>query len=115
MRLVRPILALVIAVSVALLPRVGLAVTTDGLAGQQMIAGSLAGEDACCLDDLNGKPCDQHEAQCPGVFCAAQPVSIGFASSFFNSPVASGDRLPIPVDQLASLHSGSPPFEPPRI
>lgn len=116
MRLVRPIFALIIAVSVALLPTGGFAVPINGLAGQQTMAGPSAGEDGCCQDDINVKPCDQQKAQCPMAFCAAQSVSIGFASPFWLSPpVASGDRLPTPLDQVASLHRGSPPFKPPRI
>ena len=116
MRLVRPIFALIIAVSVALLPTVGFAAPMNVLAWQQTMAGSSAGEDGCCQDDINVKPCDQQKAQCPMAFCAAQAASIGFASPFWLSPpVASGDRLPIPLDQVASLPHGSPPFKPPRI
>ena len=105
-----------IAVSLALLPTVGFAVPINGLAGQQMVAASLASENGCCQDDNSLKPCDQQKAQCPMAFCAAQPVSIGLTSSFlFREPLISGDRLPIPLDQIASLHRGSPPFKPPRI
>lgn len=122
MRLIRPILALVIAVSVALLPRTGFAVGADGSAARLMAGLSEttvsveAIADGCCLDDTGVKPCDQQKGQCPMAFCAAQAVSIGFTSSFWLTlPIASGDKLPFPLDLMAPLHSGSPPFEPPRI
>ena len=115
MRLIRPIFALIIAVSVALLPTVGFAVPINGLAGQQTVGASV-GEDGCCQDDINVKPYDQQKAQCPMAFCAAQPVGIGFPSPFWvNPPPTSSDRLPTSLDQVASLHRGSPPFKPPRI
>lgn len=124
MRLVRPIFVLVIAVSVALLPMAGVAMAANGLATQIIVGASEStissdpgsNIDQCCLDSTKAHPCDQQKGQCPIAYCAPQSVSIGFVSSFcFTPPLARSDRLPIPVDQVASHDSGSPPFRPPRI
>jgi hypothetical protein len=131
MRLVRRILALVIVLSVAMLPVAGSAAPAVSSAAQDPVGDPIKAEAAktmvmsseisaamhdCCPDEANGRPCDHSTDQCPMGFCAAPPVSIGSPPVFqFDCPVVSANLLSIPVDQVVSLHSGSPPFRPPRV
>jgi hypothetical protein len=125
MRLVRAILALVIGLSVAMLPAAGFAVPVVGPAAQASSAAEAemmtstdmaAAMHDCCPGEAQGQPCDHPSDQCPMAFCAAQPVSIASPPAFqFDCPLLAANPLPIPVDQVVSLHSGSPPFRPPRI
>jgi len=117
---------MVIVLSVAVLPAAGFATPVIGSAVQdpsepepaKMITSSEtpAAMHDCCPDQANGQPCDQSNDQCPMVFCAAAPMSIASPSVFqFDFPLLSANLLPIPEDQVVSLHSGSPPFRPPRV
>jgi hypothetical protein len=126
MRLVRAILAVVIGLSVAMLPAAGFAAPVINSAAQgpseaepaKMTTSSEmpAAMHDCCPDKTEGQPCDPSNDHCPMAFCAAQPVSIASAAVFqLDFPIPVANLLPIPVDQVVSLHSGSPPFRPPRV
>jgi hypothetical protein len=122
MRTLRMMMALVIALSVALLPTAGSAMSVISSASQDAsrdltIASDMSGVmDECCPDHAKDKPCDQPNDHCPMAFCGAQLLNLALTDAFrFNSPTAAGDPLPIPVDQVVALHSGSPPFRPPRV
>jgi hypothetical protein len=126
MRFFRVILALVIALSVAMLPTVGSVASMISATAQvatevasmdmAMMSEMSAAMDDCCPDHAKTKPCDPLSDRCPMTFCAAQPVSIASPTVFhFDFPILVGNPLPIPVDQVVSLHSGSPPFRPPRV
>jgi hypothetical protein len=127
MHFVRMILALVIAVSVAMLPTVGSATAVIGstaqaasdVASTEMVMTSemsAAMDDCCPSQAKKALPCDQSSGQCPMAFCAAQLLSMASTAIFhFDFPILAGNPLPIPVDQVVALHSGSPPFRPPRV
>jgi hypothetical protein len=127
MRFVRTILAMVIALSVAMLPAAGSATSMISSTAQAasevaptkiaMPSEMSAAMDECCPDQAKkALPCGQSSDQCPMAFCAAQPVSMASAAIFhFDFPILAGHPLPIPADQVVSLHSGSPPFRPPRV
>ena len=126
MRFVRLILALVIGLSVAMLPAAGFALpvistTAQGPAEGEpakmtMSSDMSAAMDVCCPDETNGTPCDHSSDHCPMAFCVAQPVSIASPPVFqFDIPLPVASLLPIPIDQVVSLHSGSPPFRPPKV
>jgi hypothetical protein len=116
--------ALIIALSVALLPTVGTAApiassTTQGAAESAPAKMAMpddmsAAMDECCPDQTKAKPCDQSSDQCPIAFCAAQSVSIATAADF-HFPLLAGNPLLIPVDQVVSRQGSSPPFRPPRV
>ena len=126
MRFVRVILALVIALSVAMLPTAGSAASMVGATAQgaseaasmdmAMMSEMSAAMDDCCPDHAKTNPCDPLADRCPMAFCAGQLVSIASPTVFhFDFPSLVGNPLPIPMDQVVSLHSGSPPFRPPRV
>jgi hypothetical protein len=134
MRLVRTIMAVMIALSVAMLPVAGSAASiadaTQDAAdlmssaakamSMQMamsdMSGTMHAMDECCPDHMKAKPCDQPTHQCPVGCCTASPTSLASAAvTRLDVPVAAGQLLPIPVDQVVALHSGSPLFRPPRI
>jgi hypothetical protein len=118
-------MALVIALSVAMLPAAGSAASIPGWsvlgASEAMKKMTMPDEisaamDECCPDHAKAKPCDQPSDQCPLAFCAAQSVSIATAADFqFHFPLVAGSPLPIRVDQVVSHQSGNPPFRPPRV
>lgn len=125
MRFLRTVLALLIAWSLVALPgaRPALAMTNAvahdasklAVTDKAMSSDMAAGMGECCPDDEKARPCSGL-GECPLASCTAQPASIGFAPSFrVNAPLAIGDPLPIPLDQILSLHSGTPPFRPPRV
>ena len=126
MRIVRMMMALVIGLSVALLPTAGSAVSIIGSASQEAseamskdttMASDMSGAmDECCPDLAKDNTCDQPGDHCPMAFCGAQLLNLALTDVFrFNSPAAAGHLLPIPADQVVTLHSGSPPFRPPRV
>ena len=124
MRIVRTMMALMIALSVAMLPAAGSAVSlikSTSQAATEAMANDMASDmsgamDECCPDQDKAKPCDQPSDRCPLAFCAAQAVNLAFAAPFrFDFPMAVGNPLPIPVDQVVTLHDSSPPFRPPRV
>jgi hypothetical protein len=123
-------MALVIALSVAMLPTAGSAAfmlgsTASGVTdteSAQMVDMtdmampadmSMATHD-CCPDHAKAKPGDRSCDQCPMASCTVQLLSIAHAAQL-NFPILAGRRLPFPQDQVVSLHSGAPPFRPPRV
>ena len=126
MRFVRTIVALVIGLSVAMLPAAGSAMSavnfaphtgSDAIVKDMIMAPGMSGTmDECCPDDAKAKPCDRPSDQYPMACCAAQSVSIAFVAVFrLDLPVVAGHLFPITVGQVVVLHSGSPPFRPPRV
>jgi hypothetical protein len=124
MRLDRTIMALIIAVSVTLLPTVGSTASVANLATEGASASASAkmamsdeisaAMDEFCPDHAKAKPCDKASDQCSFAFCAAQSVSIAIAADF-QFPLVAGNPLPIPMDQVVGHQGGSPPFRPPRV
>lgn len=125
MRLVRTMMALVIALSVAMLPAAGSAASvfkstsqavTEAMADDMAMASDMSGAMDCCPDNVKTKPCDHPSGQCPMALCAVQFVNLAFVAGFrFEFPLVEGNPLPILVDQVVTLHGSSPPFRPPRV
>ena len=122
MRLVRTILAFAIAVSLAMLPlgasTAGQAMSSDDMkVGVQMADHTDMSMDDCCPDDMKGPGSPSHNYKCGmGFCCAGGTVALGDVRPVTFSPLAvTSTTIAIPADQVASLHSGSPPFRPPRI
>ncbi len=125
MRLVRTILALAIALSLALLPvgasATGLAISSNKSqssmhTGMQMGASDMSMDD-CCPDGMKGMPSHTDSYKCSmGFCCVGGAIALGDvdAAGFGFLPV-SGSEVAIPVDQVLSAISGSPPFRPPRV
>jgi hypothetical protein len=133
MRLVRTILALAIALSLAMLP---LGASTAGLgmadamqpgvqaethAGEPMgmhmasHAGMPMAE--CCPEDTKGAASHAGGDKCGmGFCCIGGAIALGDvrmpAFAFF---AVTASRTAIPADQVVSFRGGSPPFRPPRI
>src|SRR5262245_7429090 len=115
MRLVRTILALVIALSLAMLPTAGSTMLIMGLntLGTADVASTMVGmtmpaemsmaNHDCCLDHTKAKPGDRSGDQCPMAVCATQVLSAVLGASL-NSPILAGCPLPLPADQIVSLH-----------
>ena len=125
MRLFRTILALVTALSMAMLPMAGAAMSGSiahgvaEVASQEMAIVTCdvpEATDDCRADQTKANLCDRPSDQCPLAFCAAQSGTIADITSFrFDFPIVAGSPLSIPEDQIVSLRSGSPPFRPPRV
>ncbi|WP_316177664.1 hypothetical protein [Bradyrhizobium sp. SZCCHNRI1009] len=129
MRLVRTILAFAIALSVAMLPigasamlpigasAAAMASSDEMQTSMQMDDGSGMSMDECCPDDMKGTGSPSHTYKCGmGFCCAGGTVALGDVRAVAFAPLAaSATTIAIPADQVASLHSGSPPFRPPRI
>ncbi len=123
MRLVRTILALAIAASLALLPvgataaGVGMA-SGNGQAGMHhMDASTDMSMDDCCPDGMKRAPSHTDGYKCNmGLCCVggmAALADIRAAGAEFLP--AAGSKLAIPADQIVSFRGGSPPFRPPRV
>ena len=120
MRLVRTILAFVIAISLAMLPlgawAAGRTMPSDDLqAAMQMAVHSDMSMDDCCPDDMKGTASHQ-DGKCGMGFCC-----LGGALALDDiRPVATeifaitANKIAIPADQVLSYRGGSPPFRPPR-
>ncbi len=120
-------MAVMIALSVALLPMAGSvasvvnsasqssAAGTKGMAMDEAMASDMAGAmDECCPD--RAKPCDQPSGHCTMACCCAAPLNLASTIAYrLDIPPFAGQLLPIPVDQTVALHSGRPPFRPPRV
>jgi hypothetical protein len=126
MRFFRTMIALLIALSVAMLPAAGSAASvvksepraaSEAMAKDMTMASDMSDVmDECCPDHANTKPCDQPNDQCPMAFCAVQLVNLASVDVFrFDFPITAATLLPLPADQVVSLHAGSPPFRPPRV
>lgn len=138
MRILRTIVALLVALSVAVLPLVGSAAAglspaearvAQGTATTAMASGSAMSMNAMsmnhdCADMVktglnklrHSKQCDQR-GHCPMMaFCAAMSVGIA-GPAFFNVdyPILSSNRLPFAADNALAAQGGSPPFKPPRV
>lgn len=121
MRFVRTILAFAIAISLAMLPvgasASGLAMSSDDMqAAMHMSAASDMAMDDCCPDG-KGTGSDTVGYKCGMGFCCVggtialddiRPVAFGYFA-------VATSTIAIPADQAVSVHSGSPPFRPPRI
>lgn len=121
MRLVRTILAFAIALSLAMLPigasAAAMASSDEMQTSMQMDDGAGMSMDECCPDDMKGTGSPSHTYKCGmGFCCAGGTVALGDVRAVAFTPLAvSATRIAIPADQVAALHSGSPPFRPPRI
>jgi hypothetical protein len=140
MRLIRTIMAVTIALSVALLPTAGSAgfvmdskapdaksesmtedmakddLTQVDMAQEMAMASDSASAMDCCPDHAKSAPNGHSDHRCPMVCCTTSFVSIAASGALdFDLPILAGLALPIPMDQVASPHSGSPPFRPPRV
>ncbi len=125
MRLLRTMMALVIALSVAMLPAAGAAVSivksspqvaTEMMAEDMTMSSDMPSAMDCCPDSAKDKRCDHPNGQCPMAFCAVQSINLALATAFrFDFPLVAGNPLPIPVDQVVTLRGSSPPFRPPRV
>jgi len=113
MRVGRTIFAVVVAVSVAMLP-------IAGHAAPDLNAGDISvSQTPCDCCDARSSQCDMMQnamlhccatAACTGV-CFGFPVSS--FSNFYFSPISAKRSRPAPSDALSS-QMGSPPFRPPR-
>lgn len=121
MRCARTILAFVIAWSVAMLPAagsviVGVKSTDMAVSADTAMSGEMpAAMDDCCPDQA--KSCDQGTDQSQAMACCVAS-SVGIASvaaSLLEFSLVAGNLFPILVDQAVSLHTGVPPFRPPRV
>jgi hypothetical protein len=117
-------MTLMIVLSVAMLPAAGSVAPIVKSASQDVseskdmtMASDMSGAmDECRPDHAKAEPCDRSSERCPTASCAGQPVTIASASVVrFDLPFVTGRSLPIPVDQVVALRSGSPLFRPPRI
>lgn len=121
MRVVRTIFAIVIALSVAVLPTGGSVALGVGLMAQDAseetsLAPDMSAMDASCPDHAKANGCDRPSAQCRSACCLASPASIAQAAySRFDRLTVAGELLPFPVDQVVCLQSSSPPYRPPRV
>ena len=121
MRLIRTILALTIAISLAVLP---LGASTSGAAtssNDMQPSMQMAGHDDtsthdCCPGDADGKISHNDRYQCGMGFCCiggvltlgdVRPIAFGFLA-------IAARKIAIPADQVVSYRGGSPPFRPPR-
>ncbi|MEY9883850.1 hypothetical protein ABIA43_005384 [Bradyrhizobium sp. USDA 328] len=121
MRIVRTVLALAIAISLAMLPAgvsaSGLAVSSDDMHAAMVMSGDDAMSMDDCCPDMKGTGSDTGAYKCGMGFCCVggtvaladiRPLAFEFLA------VAAG-KTAIPADQVVSLLGGSPPFRPPRI
>lgn len=126
MRLLRTVMVVMIALSVAMLPTAGSAAFMSG-SKAQAASGVMSGEMAmppelsaamhhCCPHHLKRNPAGHSSDQCPMAVCAAQAfVVTGYTAFDFRRSNTAGRSLAIPADQVLSAHRGSPPFRPPRV
>ena len=120
MRLVRTILALVIAASLTLLP-IGTSTAgfmmgqDDAKASMHMGASTDMSMDDCCPDDIKA-PARTDHYECPMGLCCAGAIAIGDVRALgfeFLPSAVSGVR--VVANQIIPIRSGSPPFRPPRV
>lgn len=131
MRFARIFMAVVIALSVALLPTAGSAARVAQLAEAAAAAAMAAAMDEAMGDmaamedcgahhhaDANhAKPCGQDADQCRFMAaCAHLNFSMAnVAVSPFAYPARAAARLPALSDHMVPQHGASPPFRPPRV
>ncbi|MBR0778212.1 hypothetical protein JQ543_11035 [Bradyrhizobium diazoefficiens] len=122
MRLVRTILALAIAASLAMLPlgasAAGLAVApADPQASIHMAGHAGMSMDDCCPDDIKGTSSHTDGYKCGmGLCCIGGALALGDVRPIVFAFVAlTASKIAIPADQVVSFRGGSPPFRPPRV
>lgn len=119
MRLVRTILALVIAASLALLPvgvsaGTSMTVQSDAESSMRMDAAPDMSMD-CCPDGMKTAP-HQDDMKCPMSFCCTYAATAlnEVAAIRFDFHSAAVSRIVMPGDQVVSNRGANPPFRPPR-
>ena len=121
MRLVRTILALAVAISLAMLPlgasaTVGHAMPSNDMQNAMHMAdhGDMAIDD-CCPDNMKGTASHKDGKCGMGFCCIGGTLALGDvrAGALALFAVAAG-KIAIPDDQVLSYCGGSPPFRPPR-
>jgi hypothetical protein len=139
MRLVRTILAFMIAMSLALLPvgaaashvmdMTGMAMNGMGMAdaaAMQMDSSSAMNSaemnsagmsmDDCCPDDIKGHLSHAAADKCNMGFCCAGAAALDDVRAVTLAlRLAKAVKLGIPADQVVAFESDGPPFRPPRI
>lgn len=121
MRVVRTIFAMVIALSVAVLPvggsvALGVGLMAQGASEEISMAPEMSAMDESCPDHAKANRCDRPGVQCRAACCVASPASIAQAAySRVDPPTVAAELLPLPVDQVVCLQSSSPPYRPPRV
>ncbi len=121
MRFVRTILAFVIAVSLAMLPlgasAAGLAISSGDMQTSMHMTGAYMSMDDCCPDDMKGSPPHKDGYKCGmGFCCVGGTNALGVVRAVAFEPLAiAAATIAIPADQVVTVHSGSPPFRPPRV
>jgi hypothetical protein len=122
MRFVRAILAFAIAVSLAMLPigasAAGLAMSSHDMQTSMQMAGHAdMSMDECCPDDMKGTTSHTDGYKCGmGFCCAGGTIALADVRVLaFQFLAVTAGKIAIPADQVVLLHSGSPPFRPPRI
>lgn len=121
MLLMRTIMAMVIALSVALLPVSGAAVAVvksseqSTSADTSMPAGMSVGMDECCPD--HAKPCPQAGDDCQSMAsCSTLSVNLAnLTDPEFKYPALTGNPLSVLEERAIPHLGGSPPFRPPRV
>ena len=115
-------MAFVIALSLAMLPigasAAGVVMSSDNMQTNMHMGGSSEmSMDECCPDDIKGQTSLAHSAKCGmGFCCAGGTVALGdFRAVTFVPLAMTATTIALPADQVVSVHSGSPPFRPPRI
>lgn len=121
MRLVRTILALAIAASLAFLPvgasAAGVAMSFgDVHSSMQMGASEEMSMDDCCPDDMEGAFFHANGYKCGmGFCCVGALVALGDVGDVrFELLPAVATSVAIPADQVLSSRGNNPPFRPPR-
>ncbi|EKS28374.1 MAG: hypothetical protein J0G33_05675 [Afipia felis] len=122
MRLFRTILALAIAASLALLPMgasaAGRRMSSDDMqATMHMVDHGGMSMDDCCPDDVKGSTSHKDGYKCGmGFCCIGGTNALGVVRAVAFEPLAIvATTIAIPADQVVTVHSGSPPFRPPRV
>jgi hypothetical protein len=113
MRIGRTILALLIALSVAMLPAAGVAIVSSQSAAPEGM--SMTDDMDCCPHKAN--PCEKAMEDCATMAtCALKCFSFtGTSSSTIVFPSTSAKMTASFATNSFSSQTGSPPFRPPRI
>ena len=120
MSLGRTILALVVAISVAMLPVAGSAATP---AKSLNMSGMSVSDEMSSADDMSdccphqSNPCDKSMADC-GYMAVCALKCFGFSAGFsspFVFPLRSSTVAPSLASNSYRSHPGIPPFRPPRV
>lgn len=110
MRIGRTIFALLIALSVAALPAVGMTGANAGPAG--MVAADMVADMDCCPPSK--APCGMPVDQCPAYSCAQSITISGISAPQVVYPPAPADRMPARAGGAFHPHTNGTPFRPPR-